>query len=99
MRKAIAILILIGLHISTFAAGDDGNKIKKKASKVSIEVSDTLTDEFLDTVTVKKKLKLRLLHDRSAIRSDTESDGMESGSGSKDVASSGKCRNHLYSIW
>ncbi|MBE6250130.1 MAG: PorT family protein [Bacteroidales bacterium] len=56
MKKWTIIMFLTLLPVTIFAQEPD--KKQKLKSKGKLEIIDTLTDEFLDTVQVKKKLKL-----------------------------------------
>ena len=55
MKRIIILIFLLGSCL--FMDAQD-KKVKKVSSVSEISISDTLTDEFLDTVQVKKKLKL-----------------------------------------
>lgn len=57
MKKTILIYILALCPILLFAQEDKSGKKKLKAD-TKIEILDTLTNEFLDTVKIEKKLKL-----------------------------------------
>lgn len=56
MKKLTYILILICITVGLSA--QEKRKPKNSAADIEISILDTLTDEYLDTVTVKKKLKL-----------------------------------------
>ena len=57
MKKTIAIIFLF-CALLNLNAQDEAKKMKVAKSVTDISLSETLTDEYLDTVQVKKKLKL-----------------------------------------
>lgn len=58
MKKNILILLLLIIPFMAFAENGKETKRQKLKSEAKLEISDSLTEEFLDTVVVKKKLKL-----------------------------------------
>ena len=56
MKKTIIIFMLLALTFVSYA--EDTPKRQKLKANVDLKINDTLTDAFLDTVVIKKKLKL-----------------------------------------
>ena len=57
MKKTITLIFLF-CALLNLNAQNEGKKLKVAKSATEISLSETLTDEYLDTVVVKKKLKL-----------------------------------------
>ena len=58
MRKLTIILLLLG---AVFSAEAQESRQTSRKVVTEFQISDTLTDAFLDTVQVKKKLKLKTI--------------------------------------